>query len=199
MAFGWGIIRIYAGWIADYFKMAKGLVPFDIDTITPPPAAILITSLQRVFREAGTPEEEIRPKMTEFLLSEALVDVPFNRISGSLFAVMAMKAAAGQKEPPNRGTVADVNIVSTLLPYCDAMFIDNKCAALLEDIPDDHKLPYDTRVFSPNTQEEFLDYLKGIKQSASEDHLRLIDEVYGSDWQKPYTTIFTSDEAGNIR
>jgi hypothetical protein len=199
MAFGRGIVQLYVGWTATCYKMAKGLVPFDIDAIMPTTSVFLITSLKRVFSEAGVPEEEVWPQTIKFLTSKALMDLPFNRISGSLYAVLAMKAAAGQKEPPNRGTIADVNIVSTLLPYCDAMFIDNKSAALLKDVPDDYKLPYDTRVFSPNTQEEFLDYLKGIKQSASEDHLRLIEEVYGSDWQKPYTTIFSSDGAGNIR
>jgi hypothetical protein len=43
-----------------------------------------------------------------------------------MWAVIGQKAATGQKEPPNQGTVNDINIVSGLMPYCDAMLIDNK-------------------------------------------------------------------------
>ncbi len=37
---------------------------------------------------------------------------------------------------PNQGTATDINIVSTLLPYCDAMFVDNKCRALFPTFPE---------------------------------------------------------------
>ena len=129
-------------------------------------------------------------KAGEFLLSQALAEAPFNRISGSLFAVMAAKAAAGQKEPPNRGTAADVNIVSTLLKYCDAMFVDNKCRGLLADIPQTHRLPYSTRIFCPSQGREFLEYLKDIKNSSTAEHVRLVEEVYGPGWNEPYLNIF---------
>src|SRR6202043_3446302 len=108
----------------------------------------------------------------------------------AMFASLAAKAAAGQKEVPNQGTATDINIVSTLLPYCDAMFVDNKCRALLHDIPKTHALPYPCRVFSPNIGPEFIRYLTEIRNSVTPDHLKLVEQVYGPDPLKPPTSIF---------
>jgi len=107
-----------------------------------------------------------------------------------MYASLAKKAAAGQKEIPNQGTATDINIVSTLLPYCDAMFVDNKCRALLRDIPKTHALPYPCRVFSPKTGADFIHYLTEIRDSAAPDHLRLVEQVYGPDPLKPPTSIY---------
>jgi hypothetical protein len=52
-----------------------------------------------------------------------------------MFAAIAHRAANGQRKPPNRGMANDIGVVSTLLPYCDAMFIDNGCLSLLQNIP----------------------------------------------------------------
>ena len=106
-----------------------------------------------------------------------------------MYASLSRKAASGQKRMPNQGTANDVEIVSTLLPYCDAMFVDNECRALLQDIPKSHKLPYPCRVFCPNTGAEFIRYLSEIRDSATPDHLRLVEEVYGPDPLKPPTSI----------
>jgi hypothetical protein len=85
---------------------------------------------------------------------------------------------------------ADINIISTLLPYCDAMFVDNKCRALLRDIPRGYALPYGCKVFSPNTGAEFIQYPTEIRDSVTPDHLKLIEEVYGPDPMKPQSGIY---------
>jgi hypothetical protein len=91
---------------------------------------------------------------------------------------------------PNQGTANDIEIVSTLLPYCDAMFMDNECSALWHDIPKRHTLPYLCRVFSKNTGADFIRYLTEIKYSATPEHLKLIEEVYGPDPLKPQQSIY---------
>ncbi len=91
--------------------------------------------------------------------------------------------------------VADVSTVSTLLPYCDAMLIDNECRALLSDIPKDHKPVFGAKVFSLNIKEEFLQYLKDIRNEASAEHLQLVEEVYGKDWLTPYRTMYVEPKA----
>ena len=37
----------------------------------------------------------------------------------------------------------------TNIPHCDPMFVDNKCRALLHDIPKTHALPYSTTLSRP--------------------------------------------------
>jgi len=126
----------------------------------------------------------------ELLLGRPWDLFKLNCEQGVMWASLARKAASGQKTVPNQGTVTDINIVSTLLPYCDAMFVDNGCRALLHDIPKTHALPYPCRVFSPNSGTDFIRYLTEIRDSATSDHLRLVEQVYGPDPLKPPTSIY---------
>jgi hypothetical protein len=172
-------MKLYKEWREGRLQMEQGIAPFDAERFLPPRSAMMIVGLHQKFLARGLAEAEAAAKIVEFLGSESLKQAPFNRIASSLYAVLAIKARAGQKEPPNRGTFADVNIVSTLLPYCDAMFVDNKCQALLADIPKNRALPYQTRVFSRNGGEEFLTYLLNLRAQASEEHIKLVEEIYG--------------------
>lgn len=166
----------------------KGKMP-SLDDMLPSTYECLFSALESIFRSEVAPEK-LSAVISEFFRSGAINDAPFNTIMSALFAAMAMKAAAGQKEPPNRGTFSDVNIVSSLLPYCDAMFVDNKCRALLSDIPREYGLTYRCAVFSPNIGDGFIQYLQEIRDSASPEHLKLIEEVYGRDPLKPYAGIY---------
>jgi hypothetical protein len=112
-------------------------------------------------------------------------DAPSNIIAASMYAVLSRKAAAGQKKLPDEGMVTDIRVVSALLPYCDAMFVDNFCRSLLNEIPQTHTLPYKCLVFSSKTSPEFLEYLRGIRDTASAEHLKLLEEVYGPNALKP--------------
>jgi hypothetical protein len=113
-----------------------------------------------------------------------------NLIATRLFASIAHRAANGQKRPPNRGMANDIGIVSSLLPYCDAMFIDNECRAMLENIPKKHAVPYSTRVFSLREGDTFLEYLRNIEESADKQILADVREVYGEDWPTPFLTMY---------
>jgi hypothetical protein len=192
----WGpsILETYINWIRQLVEMEQGTRPFDFQAYMRPRSAGLFIGIEHIFQQAGVSEPDRISKAKEFLVSRALAEAPFNRVSASLFAVMATKAAAGQKEPPNRGTAADVNIVSTLLPYCDALFVDNKCRALLSDIPQTHRLPYNARIFSPIRGKEFLEYLKDIKNACAPEHIRLVEEVYGPGWKEPYLNLFRPEK-----
>jgi hypothetical protein len=193
-AWGPSILELYMNWVKHRVEMERGNRPFDFEVFMRPRCAGLIIGIEHIFQREGVPEPDSASKVREFLFSRALAEAPFNRISASLYAVMAAKAAAGQKEPPNRGTATDVNIVSTLLPYCDAMFVDNKCRALLLDIPQTHPLPYTTRIFSLNQGKEFLEYLKVIRAACTPEHINLAEEVYGPAWKEPYLSIFRPEK-----
>jgi len=168
--------------------MMRGQMP-SLNDVLPSRTENLVKNLEFMFQqEAGN--EMGNAKLAEFFKSGAINEVPFNLIAAAMYASLAAKAAAGQKEIPNQGTATDINIVSTLLPYCDAMFVDNKCRALLQDIPRDYALPYSCKVFSPNTGADFIRYLIEIRDSVTRDHLKLIEEVYGPDPMKPQSGIY---------
>jgi hypothetical protein len=186
-AFGPMVWELYLDWVrSNYVHVVLATVP--------PFSAITVTNIERVFSENGVSTEQMLAAIKDFLYSDILLELPFNRISASLYAVLARKANAGQKKPPNRGTPTDISMTSTLLPYCDAMFIDNKCRALVNDIPKDRALPFQTRLFSLDNAADFLAYLKDIENSASKEHIRIIDEIYGPDWKRPYTTMFDASD-----
>ena len=191
-AYGRGLIQIY---VEDYRKraqiavmMMRGQMP-PLEAVLPSRTENLVTNLQFIFQqEVG--KEQGNAKLAEFFKSGAINEAPFNRIGAAMYASLAAKAAAGQKEVPNQGTATDVNIVSTLLPYCDAMFVDNKCRALLQDVPKDYALPYACKVFSPRTGADFIRYLTEIRDSVTPEHLKLIEEVYGPEPMKPQSGIY---------
>ena len=90
--------------------------------------------------------------------------------------------------------VNDIIMVSCLLPYCDAIFIDNECESLLSENPIPKMINvYNTEVFSLNKKNQFLEYLDHIENSMPERHMHYINSVYGEDWLKPYLTIFETE------
>lgn len=170
------------------FMMMRGQFP-PLNDVLPSRTETFVSNLRFIFQqELG--DQSGDAKLVEFFKSGTINDAPFNLISAAMYASLASKTAAGQKEPPNQGTVTDINIISTLLPYCDAMFVDNKCRALLRDIPRDFALPYPCKVFSLKTGADFIRYLTDIRDSVRPEHLRLIEDVYGPDPMKPQSGIF---------
>ena len=103
------------------------------------------------------------------------------RLQALMFAAIAMRAAQGQKKPPNEGTTTDIDTVAHLLPYCDAMFMDNGCRSLLLDVPTALRPQETAKVFSLNIKTQFLDYLRSILEGISADHLQAIRDLYGND------------------
>jgi hypothetical protein len=151
---------------------------------------LILRSIKDAFLRAGIQEADVWPKTIKYLLSPSLKEVPFIKISSMLLASLARKAAAGRKKQPNQGMANDIEIISVLLPYCDAMFIDNECHAYLKEKPLCDAFDYETDIFSQNTKDEFLKYLDNIELNASKEHLDKINKVYGSTWREPYTTLY---------
>ena len=183
---------LLAGFIADTQKRHEafaGLRPLDLEALLPSAHTVCVMNVIEVFKSAGVAEKDLMQTAVEFFGSGAASSAPFNIIAASMWASLALKAGAGQKEPPNQGTATDVDIVPTLLPYCDAIFIDNKARALLTDIPQRNKLPYPCRVFSLNNGDEFLTYLHGIRDSAPGDLVQTVVDVYGEGALLPNTKI----------
>lgn len=139
-----------------------------------------IDHVMRFPRAGGErPREERNQMAKDFILHNRIADAPFVKLQAIMFASIAMRATGGQKEPPNEGTTTDIDTVSHLLPYCDAMFMDNGCRSLLMDVPKDLRPPESVKVFSTNVREEFLKHLRAIRGTMSTEHIQAIRDIYG--------------------
>jgi hypothetical protein len=74
----------------------------------------------------------------------------------------------------------DIETVACLLPYCDAMLMDNDCRALLLNIPTALRPTEAARVHSLNSRTEFLDYLRSIRASTHPN----ISMLSGGIWRR---------------
>jgi hypothetical protein len=154
-----------------------------LDKMLPSSAEGVIASIDHVIqfpRDGGMRSPEEQAELSKgFLLRNRIADAPFVKLQSLMFAAIAMRAAQGQKEPPNEGTTTDVDTMAHLLPYCDAMFMDNGCRSLLLDVPTTLRPPETAKVFSLNVKPQFLDYLRSIRDGISAEHVQAIRDVYG--------------------
>ena len=186
------IIELYTRDLQDMAKAYFGIAPLELGALLPGFASRLISAIKDELERSGVSgKENLNKELGRFLQSSEFEDTPYIKISSMVYAAMARRAAhQGRKKQPGRGFFTDVKIISTLLPYCDAMFIDNECRSLLLEKPLCGELNYGAKVFSYSNKEEFLRYLDGIEKSASKAHMKAIEEVYGKEWAKPYWEIF---------
>ena len=143
----------------------------------------LLTSILHVMqfpREGGVRSPEEQTKLLAcFSKANRISEAPFLKLQAMMYAVIAMKAAAGQREPPNEGMTTDIDNVAHLLPYCDAMFLDKECRALMLNVPM-HVRPDDAKkLYSMQVKVEFLAFLREIRDSITVEHVQAIREVYG--------------------
>jgi hypothetical protein len=158
----------------------------ELGKVLPSAAEALLASLQHIMRfprdgSQRTPDEIDRLKKS-FGQSNRIAKAPFVKLQSMMYAAIAMRAAAGQKEPPNEGMTTDIETVAYLLPYCDAMLMDNDCRALLLNIPTALRPAEVARVYSLNSRTEFLDYLRSIRASITPEHLEALRDVYGEEY-----------------
>lgn len=190
-SFGPLCFKQYVEYLINYQKIMKGIIQPSIENLTPSLCVQFVQAAFSVFEEAGISEEKRFDKVIEYFYSSSLKNVPFVKLSSLLLAALARKAAAGRKKPPNQGTANDFNFISVLLPFCDAMFIDNECFGYLMEEPISGNIScYDTQIFSLNNKDAFLEYLDGIEASTPREHFDKVREVYGDDWGRPYVTLY---------
>lgn len=147
----------------------------------------LITNLMHYLPEKQSDEEKLKA-IISYLNSPEFRKLPFNVISSSLWAAIEYQASTGgRKNPPNVGMVNDIDMVSTLLPYCDAILVDNDMRSILNfrEVKKIREI-YKTKVFSLSNKNELFLYLKTIKNKASRNHYKIIENVYGKDWRQPF-------------
>lgn len=190
----WGRVMIQK-YITSLVKEGLGqatMEDFVISTMSD--ESILITGLSMYLPHEPEKTEENLRKMSMFLQSEDMLQVPFNRLSALMWAAIADQAAHdATRKPPNKGVVNDIDMISTLLPYCDAMFIDRDMYGLLQYGPlrIEAEKGYPAKIFSTSNKEAFMEYLDGLEKNADPKLLATIREVYGE--PTAYTTMYERD------
>ncbi|HVC20058.1 MAG TPA: hypothetical protein VNE16_08280 [Vicinamibacterales bacterium] len=176
------------------YEAATGeALPSHIENVAPPvgPGGEQVWLILEVLKGRGIAKGEIAKILSDFLDSEHFRKMPIHAISTRLFAVIAHAAANHQRRAPDQGTANDIELVSAYLPYCDAMLIDNRTRAMLENgVPKKYALNYPCRLFSPNVGSGFLAYLKSVEEEADPLILALVRQAYGEKWLKPFVTMF---------
>lgn len=189
--YGRGMLQVYEQYYVRAAGSLLGSNQITFDAMSAPPAVYTIKALRDEFEATGVTEEESLLRVADFLFSPEICDVPFIRLNALLYAAIAYRAAkTGKKSPPGPGMSIDISSISMLMPYCDAMFVDRECHSLLNENNVVMKLPFKTRIFSRANKEDFIEYLGEIEESASLDHLAVVNEVYGDDWPAPYTSMY---------
>jgi Zn ribbon nucleic-acid-binding protein len=164
--------------------------PLDPLDLIPNSLSRLLTGTAERFAEAGGSDEDSMKRAIEFLYSEHALNSPQNRLSAMLYAAIARRAMMGQKKAPTRGTPNDIDVISSYLPYCDAMFVDDEFAALLREEPLASEVAkYGTRIFSNRNRDEFLDYLRELEAGLDPSHRELVIETYGQSWLSGFRNI----------
>jgi len=166
----------------------------DMNDIFPPPSAELLEDMMAIARQNGAKnDQESIEKIIGYLSLSNLEMIPTLRIGTSIYAVLAHQASTGRVVLPSSGVQTDVEMISSLLPYCDAMLIDKENANILADGRVKKRVNFGTKIFAPKDRVEFLKYLDVIFESADPKHIEFIKEVYGEDWIRPYTSIIRDD------
>ncbi len=190
--FGLGIFGALRNWIKRRQTLPERFQEtgvLDLEDVLPPSTNSILEDMLRELIVRGITGEDAIKKMKEYFDSDVILKVPSVRLTAGLFAALARDAALGRKDPPSAGVFYDVSAIASLLPYCDAMFVDSENAALLTTNPLKKLVDLPTKIFSIRTVEEFLSYLDSIKEAADPAHIKLVEERDGDDWATPCITI----------
>lgn len=135
--------------------------------------------LCRLLEDRGVDEDQQALKIMNFWHWERQREIPHQKLSSYLFAAVARRVAMGEKKIVDRGLVNDVRTISTYAPYVDALFIDKRCASLLNEEPLQAELKYKAKIFSLSNPDEFLEYLRKIEDQTPEDVREYAEIIYG--------------------
>jgi hypothetical protein len=160
--------------------VALGRVTPSVELLIPPFGVQVFNALLEAFLQEGVPANHVRQRFEDYLSSTTFGETPFVKLNAMTWATLARSfAKGGQKKGPGRGIGNDVEMVSLYLPYCDAMFVDNKIREYLRQQPLCETVKsFNTLIFSPNCREGFVSYLQNIESNASESHMQSVREVF---------------------
>ncbi len=169
---------------------------FEINDILPPPAFSLLSKLIQSAIEKGVDQTKVLDIIHKYLNdADSLLDVPYLKINSVMFAGLARSARLGEKKAPK--STADMQFISSYLPYCDAMFVDKQSARVLKELPKGTRKQfrigeYDTRFFTLNDRDKFISYLNDLVNGLSQEHIDILKDINGENYDQPYWSVLES-------
>ena len=180
-------------------KMAMGEdYDMELDDFMPPMSNDILEELMRIARKKNIPQEKMPEIIVKYFNDiDALLEIPYIRISSVMFAGWARRAALGKKDPPK--STADVQFIASYLPYCDALFVDKESASILKEFPQNTPAylrlkEFPAKVFSLNNRDEFLVYLDQLVSEISSEQIVILKDMGGDDYAKPYWSIIEHEK-----
>jgi hypothetical protein len=137
--------------------------------------------LAAMFVDRGVSPQDAFKEVSKFLDWPGNQEQPAHKIFAYLIAALGWRVSSGQSPNVSAGILNDFTAISIYAPYVDAMFVDRQCASLLQQGRLRSELSYKARIFSMGDQQDFLDYLKRLGDSASEEVRELAHELYGAE------------------
>lgn len=188
---GRAVVQSYQLHLRRLHEIATGVVPFTFENVYQSHGLDQFRLIERVLKERGVPDNDLLSTMGRFLESDHFKDYPTSRITTLVWAAIGRAAASGQRVAPNAGTSNDIRVL-TLAPYCEAMFVDNGCRALWLKIPARYRSGFKVSLFSYNTRDAFLGYLRELESNGDPDVIGAARELYGE--PRPFLTMYEYDE-----
>jgi len=192
-SYGSAVVNRYTNMMTMYMQEAMGarkLTADDLFSMTSE-ESILISSLLRYLPKGAEDLKNINKVMT-YLKSDRQENIPINEIYSAIWAAIAYQASRGGRiTPPNKGMFNDIEMVATLLPYCDAIFVDKDMHSLMNFGAVKTVLSkYKCKIFSLTNIDDFFEYLEEINKNTSKKHLQTIKDVYGDNWDRPFYEMY---------
>ena len=131
--------------------------------------------LAAMFARTRVPGKDV----STFLDWKGNEEQPAHKIFAYLMAALGWRVSSGQSPNLTAGILNDFTAIATYAPYVDAMFVDRQCASLLQQGRLRSELSYKARIFSMSNQQDFLDYLKQLGDSAFKEVREFAHELYG--------------------
>jgi transcription elongation factor Elf1 len=192
-AYGETMLSHLADAVQRHARVLAGAEEPTLESLLPQKSLLTAIMMRDILATRGCrPEDQLRT-MKDYLSSDAMGMLPFLKIGARLFAALARQAGAGRKHPAAASLLTDVTMVSTLLPYCDAMLVDGEVANLAREA----KVPpvgSRGRIFCPKTLPSFMSYLESIESACSREHRALVARVYGPNGAAPFDSVFARSD-----
>jgi hypothetical protein len=192
---GRSILRQYARYLAKFGKVTSGEIP--VSEIAFPPQEVDLA--RDLLREAAKTHSDIQGRfdaVNAFFDSKDFRRLSYVKIWGLFWATLARSVRAGMKPEnfPTGSIYNDLDVIAAYSPFCDAMFVDLEMENLSRQGDLGRCLASGAKIFSLRSKEAFLNYVKGLENEASREHLNLVKEVYGPSAGTPFLELLTWDK-----